>query len=123
MTRPPTSHWAPCARTTALAPEAAQHLQQAVTLNPSHAAAHANLGFVLCFLDRPDEALPQFEIAMRLCPPNPQPFIWRPGKAASHLLAGHPRAALAASMDALSRACKVVEFSFYVGVRRRCGMR
>ena len=30
---------------TAQAHEAAQHLQQAVTLNPSHAAAHANLGF------------------------------------------------------------------------------
>lgn len=82
--------------------DAASHLRQAVALNPSHAAAYANLGFVLCFLDRPDEALPQFEMAMRLSPSDPRRFIWTPGKAASHFLAGRYRLALAASFEALS---------------------
>lgn len=39
---------------------------------------------------------------MRLSPSDPRGFIWSPGKAASHLLAGRYRAALAASIEALS---------------------
>lgn len=87
---------------TAQPAEAAEHLQEALRLNPSHAAAHANLGFVYCFLDRPDEALPSFETALRLSPSDPRRFIWTPGMAASHYLAGRFRAALAASQAALS---------------------
>ena len=85
----------------ARAEEAAMHLQKAIGLNPSHAAAHANLGFVYCFLDRPDEALPMFELAARLSPNDPRRFIWTPGLAASHYLAGRYRAALAAAHEAL----------------------
>ena len=81
--------------------EAATHLQEAIRLNPSHAAAHANLGYVYCFLDRPDEALPLFELAFRLSPSDPRRFIWSPGLAASHYLAGRHRAALAAAHEAL----------------------
>lgn len=86
---------------TARPEEAAAHLKEALRLNPSHAAAHANLGFVYCFLDRPDEALPEFEVAMRLSPFDPRRFLWTPGRAASHYLAGRYRAALSASNEAL----------------------
>ena len=81
--------------------EAARHLKEAIRLNPSHAFAHANLGYVNCFLDRPDEALPEFELAFRLSPGDPRRFMWSPGLAASHYLAGRHRAALAASHEAL----------------------
>lgn len=86
---------------TARAEEAAMHLQEAIRLNPSHAAAYANLGFVYCFLDRPDEALPMFELAFRLSPSDPRRFLWSPGLAASHYLAGRHRPALAAAHEAL----------------------
>jgi len=81
--------------------EAARHLQEAIRLNPSHAFAHANLGYVYCFMDRPDEALPEFELAFRLSPGDPRRFIWSPGLAASHYLAGRHRAALVAAHEAL----------------------
>lgn len=87
---------------TARPAEAELELREALTLNPSHAAAHANLGLVLCFLDRSDEALPELELAQRLSPSDPRLFMWSPARAASHLLAGRHRCALAAAMEALA---------------------
>ncbi len=102
--RDPQAHFAlgTVYQNTARPTEAERALREAVTLNPSHAAAHANLGLVLCFLDRADEALPELELAQRLSPSDPRLFMWSPARAASHLLAGRHRAALAAAMEALA---------------------
>ncbi len=82
--------------------QAARELQEATRLNPSHAAAHANLGFVYNYLDRPDEALVAIELAMRLSPHDPRRFIWLPALAGSNYLAGNYTAALSAGHEALA---------------------
>ena len=82
--------------------ESIAHLQETIRLNPSHAGAHANLAFVYNYLNRPNEALPQAELALRLSPHDPRRFIWLQALAASHYLAGRYRAALATAQEALT---------------------
>jgi adenylate cyclase len=82
--------------------EAIPHLREAVRLNPSHAGAHAFLAFAFNFLDRPDDALPEIELALRLSPHEPRRFLWLPALAISHYLAGRYRDALAACQEALA---------------------
>ena len=50
---------------------AIQHLETAIDLNPSAARAHNNLGQVLTFAGRAEEALPHLEISLRLSPRDP----------------------------------------------------
>ncbi len=61
---------------------------EAIRLNPSYAAAHAGLAHTYNDLNRPDEALPHIELALRLSPHDPRRFLWVPGLVASHYLAG-----------------------------------
>jgi tetratricopeptide (TPR) repeat protein len=82
-------------------PEAVVHLREAVRLNPSHAQAHANLAFASNFLDRPNEALREIELALRLSPHDPLRFLWLPAVAISHYLAARYRDALGACQEAL----------------------
>ena len=82
-------------------PEATAELREAVRLNPSHAFAYANLGQVFNFLNRPDEALPQVELALRLNPHDPRRFMWLPYLAASHYLRRQYRDCLVACQQAL----------------------
>jgi adenylate cyclase len=61
---------------------------EAVRLNPSFAAAHAGLAHTYNALNRPDEALPHVELALRLSPHDPRRFLWVPALVASHYLGG-----------------------------------
>ena len=81
--------------------EAAVPLREAVRLDPSYAGAHANLAFVYNFMNRPDEALPEIELALRLSPHDPRRFIWLPALTISHYLAGRYRDALASAQETL----------------------
>ena len=82
-------------------PEAIKELREAVRLNPSHAFAHANLGQVFNYLNRPEEGLPQVELALRLNPHDPRRFMWLPYLATSHYLSRRYKACLEASEQAL----------------------
>ncbi len=83
------------------AAEAAEALREAVRLDPSSAAAHANLSFVYDFMNRPDRALPEIELALRLSPHDPRRFIWLPALTICHYLAGRYRDALATAQETL----------------------
>ncbi len=52
-------------------------LSQAIELNPSSALAHFALGHTLTHIGRPDEALPEFEQAMRLSPHDPNLWLFQ----------------------------------------------
>ena len=56
--------------------EAAGRLREATQLDPSYAAAHANLSLVYNFMNRPEAALPEIELALRLSPHDPRKFQW-----------------------------------------------
>lgn len=81
--------------------EAAASLQEAVRLDPSNAAAHANLGFVYNFMNRPDQALAEIELALRLSPHDPRRFIWLPAQTIAHYLSGRYRDALMSAQETL----------------------
>jgi len=55
---------------------AVAELRQAIELNPSFAAAHANLGHMLTYTGRPEETIPFVEKAIRLSPSDPRLFMW-----------------------------------------------
>ena len=76
--------------------------REAVRLDPSHAAAHANLSHVYNFINRPEEALVEIQLALRLSPHDPRRFQWLPAVAISHYLCARYRQALAAAQEALS---------------------
>jgi adenylate cyclase len=82
-------------------PDALTELEAAVQLNPSFAFAHANLGQVLNYLNRPEEGLEKVELALRLNPHDPRRFMWLPYVATSHYLARRYTACLKASEQAL----------------------
>jgi adenylate cyclase len=77
-------------------------LRDAIRIDPSHAAAQANLAFVNNYLNRPEEALPAVELALRLSPHDPRRFLWLPALAGSNYLAGRYKAALRAGQEALA---------------------
>ena len=81
--------------------EAAEPLSEAIRLDPSYAGAHANLGMVYNFMNRPHDALPQIELALRLSPHDPRRFIWLPVLIVSHYLSGRYKEALAAAQETL----------------------
>jgi adenylate cyclase len=64
-------------------------LRQAIELNPSFAAAYANLGHELTYVGRPEETIPLVEKGIRLSPTDPRLFIWLPALAAAHYQLGH----------------------------------
>lgn len=77
-------------------------LQEAVRLDPSHAAAHANIAFVYNYMNKPEEARPEVELALRLSRHDPRRFIFLPALSISHYLAGRYREALTVAQEALS---------------------
>ncbi len=94
--------------------EAVKELNEAISLNPSYAAAHANLAFTYNYMNRPDEALAAVELAMRLSPRDPRRFLWLPALAGSHYLGGRYRAALAAAQEALTANPKYLPVARYI---------
>jgi tetratricopeptide (TPR) repeat protein len=51
-------------------------LDQALALSPDNPSVHANLGMLLMEMDKPDEARPHFEAALRLRPGWPEMVEW-----------------------------------------------
>jgi tetratricopeptide (TPR) repeat protein len=82
--------------------EAIVELHEALRLNPSHVFALANLGQIFNFMNRPEEARVQVELALRLNPHDPRRYMWLPYLAVSHYLTGRYKECLAASEQALS---------------------
>jgi len=82
--------------------QAVESLQEAIRLNPSHAAALTNLSNAYNYLNRSAEALELIQRALRLSPHDPRRFMWLQALAASSYLSGDYRAALRAGQEALS---------------------
>lgn len=59
-------------------------MREVIRLNPSHAAAHANLGSLLNYDNQPEPGLQSVLTAFRLSPNDPRRFIWIPALAGSY---------------------------------------
>jgi tetratricopeptide (TPR) repeat protein len=59
-------------------------MQDAIALNPSFAAAHARLGFLLNYCARAEEAAEYVLRAIRLSPYDNRMFLWLPALAGAH---------------------------------------
>jgi tetratricopeptide (TPR) repeat protein len=101
----PTAHFA---RGTALLmgghslPEAEAALRRALALDPSYAAAHANLGSCCNGMDRPAEALESIGTALRLSPQDPRRFIWLAPKSIALYLSGDYAGAIGVAREVLA---------------------
>ncbi|HEY1261081.1 MAG TPA: tetratricopeptide repeat protein, partial [Stellaceae bacterium] len=63
-------------------------IDRAIVLNPHLALAWGHRALVLVFLNRPDEAIPAAQQAMRLSPRDPHRFMFVQAMAWAHLAAG-----------------------------------
>ncbi len=63
-------------------------MEDALALNPSFAAAHANLAFLLNYCGRPQDAAQSVQKAIRLSPYDNRMFLWLPALAAAHYQQG-----------------------------------
>jgi adenylate cyclase len=82
--------------------QALAEMQEAVRVNPSHAAAHAVMAHVLCYMGRPAEGLQSIERALRLSPHDPRLGIWIPAMAQAYYFLERYEDAIAAARRALS---------------------
>ena len=62
-------------------------IDRAIVLNPNYARAFSLRALVLVFLNRPDEAIPAAQEAMRLSPRSPWTFLSVQAQAFAHLAA------------------------------------
>ena len=69
-------------------------IDRAIVLNPNYARAFRLRALVLVFLNRPDEAIPAAQEAMRLSPRSPWTFLSVQAQAFAHLAAGRYEAGL-----------------------------
>lgn len=83
-------------------PLALREMEEAVRINPSFAAAWANLSVVNNYLGKPDKALEFVSRALRLSPNDPRSFLWMPALAGSHYLGGHYEEAIEAGRYGLA---------------------
>jgi TolB-like protein len=74
--------------------EGAVLLARAVELDPNLAVARLWLGGAISFLGKPDEAIEQFQIALRLSPLDPRTFLAYTGIAFAHFQSGRYQEAL-----------------------------
>jgi adenylate cyclase len=70
-------------------PVALRETEEAVRINPSFAAAWANLSVVNNYMGQPAKALEHVSRALRLSPNDPRIFLWIPALAGAHYLAGN----------------------------------
>jgi TolB-like protein len=75
--------------------------ERAIALNPNLALAWGHRALVLVFLNRPDEAIPAAEQALRLSPRDPHRFMFVQAMAWAHLAAGRWEEGLAWAEEAL----------------------
>lgn len=66
-----------------------EELRAATELDPSFAQAHFALAQVLCYLDRPEEALPEIHEALRLSPRDPHLWTFLHVRALAHYISGN----------------------------------
>jgi adenylate cyclase len=83
---------------------------EAIRLNPSYAAAHAGLAFCYAFLNRPHDALPHVELALRLSPHDPRRVLWIQALVYGHYLAGNYVKAAQEALAALPDVPPMVRF-------------
>lgn len=76
-------------------------IDRAIALNPNLAVAWGQRALVLVFLNRPDEAIPAAQQAMRLSPREPRRFMFVQAMAFAHLAAGRYEAGLPWAEEAL----------------------
>jgi adenylate cyclase len=81
--------------------QALYEMRETVKINPSHAAAHAILAHLLCYVDQPEEALKSVEWAIRLSPYDPRLGLWLAGKSQAHYFKRNYFEAVAAGQQAL----------------------
>jgi adenylate cyclase len=65
-----------------------KNFERCLRLNPSHAAAYANVGFLYNYLGQPENALAALETAFRFSPTDPRQFIWLTALSGAHYLNG-----------------------------------
>jgi len=82
--------------------QALAEMQEAVRVNPSHAAAHAVMAHLLCYMGRPAEGLQSIERALRLSPHDPRLGLWIPALAQAYYFLEHYEDAIAAAQRALT---------------------
>ncbi len=75
--------------------------ERAIALNPNLALAWGHRALVLVFLNRPDEAIPAAQQAMRLSPRDPHRFMFVQAMAWAHLAAGRWEEGLAWAEEAV----------------------
>lgn len=68
--------------------EGAALLARAIGLDPNLAAARIWNGWVQIYLGDGEAAIKQFQIGLRMCPPDPRIYVAQSGMAAAHFLAG-----------------------------------
>jgi adenylate cyclase len=64
--------------------QALHEMRETVKINPSHAAAHAIMCHLLCYVEQPREALKSVEWALRLSPYDPRLGLWLAGQAQAY---------------------------------------
>jgi adenylate cyclase len=82
--------------------EAIIEFEEAIRLDPSYVAAHANLAYAYNYLNRHQDARASVELALRLSRHDPRRFLWLPALSISHYLGGRYREALAVAQEALT---------------------
>jgi TolB-like protein/Tfp pilus assembly protein PilF len=75
--------------------------EEAFQKNPNSVWICGGTGFAHCLCRQPDRALERIERARRLSPHDSSMFLWLPGGAIAHLLAGRPQEAIRWTEDAL----------------------
>jgi adenylate cyclase len=83
-------------------PLALRETEEAVRINPSYAAAWANLAVLNNYRGQPTKAIEFVTRAMRLSPNDPRVFLWIPALAGSHYLAGQYEQAIEAGRYGLT---------------------
>lgn len=93
-------------------------IDRAIALNPNFALAFGHRALVLIFLNRPDEAIPAAQQAMRLSLRDPHTFIFVQAQAFAHLAAGRYEAGLPWAEEALLENAGLPAFRFKLSL---CG--
>jgi tetratricopeptide (TPR) repeat protein len=75
--------------------------EEALHKNPNSVWICGSTGFAYALYHQPDRALDMLERVRRLSPRDPTMFLWLPGGAIAHLLAGRPQQAIRWTDDAL----------------------
>lgn len=68
--------------------QALREMRETVRINPSHAAAYAIMAHLLCYVERPNDALESVQHALRLSPYDPRLGLWLAAQSQAHYFLG-----------------------------------